>query len=382
MGDANPIRTLRDYSKPSHKGYRNTIELPEGNNVKDRKTPQRYLDVPTTSRSISLKSMDSFQCKIDHVSGGKLRDKNADESWKIIENLALYDHERWNDSKDFVKSVKAISISQGTSKTPDRRILELEDQINFLLKGPRPTSRPSSTHVPNCDDEVFVFGLAAAVSKHKEGLVLFNFDHEWIRIINVHIVHNDYLLDYHDIDMLWMFALNKYEDRIAQYDRYSKLSGARSGGLSRLWISLTCDVNGVERPVLTQMAHLVVNITFASTSIGSTSFLPSVLLMTIVGVAVVVVVAGAVVESSSVVKLSFVSQGQYMSSKAFLTSPGDLIGLLLSPLAFGHMHSQDKASSSSRTGVPVGITSTSLYSLCLDAEGEHFQLNFYCLLES
>ncbi|GKC66892.1 zinc finger, CCHC-type containing protein [Tanacetum coccineum] len=33
MGDANPIRTLEDYSKPSHEGYRNTIELPVGNNV-------------------------------------------------------------------------------------------------------------------------------------------------------------------------------------------------------------------------------------------------------------------------------------------------------------------------------------------------------------
>ncbi|GKD38632.1 cysteine-rich receptor-like protein kinase 8, partial [Tanacetum coccineum] len=31
--DENPIRTLGDYSKPSHEGYRNTIELPEGNNV-------------------------------------------------------------------------------------------------------------------------------------------------------------------------------------------------------------------------------------------------------------------------------------------------------------------------------------------------------------
>ncbi|GJR15206.1 MAK10-like protein [Tanacetum coccineum] len=28
MGDENPIRTLGDYSKPSHEGYRNTIELP------------------------------------------------------------------------------------------------------------------------------------------------------------------------------------------------------------------------------------------------------------------------------------------------------------------------------------------------------------------
>ncbi|GJW17125.1 hypothetical protein Tco_0024561 [Tanacetum coccineum] len=33
MGDKNPIRTLGDYSKPSHEGYRNTIKLPVGNNV-------------------------------------------------------------------------------------------------------------------------------------------------------------------------------------------------------------------------------------------------------------------------------------------------------------------------------------------------------------
>ncbi|GJY17433.1 zinc finger, CCHC-type containing protein [Tanacetum coccineum] len=31
MGDENPIRTLGDYSKPSHEGYRNTIELPDPN---------------------------------------------------------------------------------------------------------------------------------------------------------------------------------------------------------------------------------------------------------------------------------------------------------------------------------------------------------------
>ncbi|GKB36083.1 hypothetical protein Tco_0881025 [Tanacetum coccineum] len=33
MRDANPIRTLGDYSKSSHEGYRNTIELPVGNNM-------------------------------------------------------------------------------------------------------------------------------------------------------------------------------------------------------------------------------------------------------------------------------------------------------------------------------------------------------------
>ncbi|GJU30360.1 hypothetical protein Tco_1173949 [Tanacetum coccineum] len=34
-------------------------------------------------------------CEIDHAGGGKLRDKNTDESWEIIENLSLYDHEGW-----------------------------------------------------------------------------------------------------------------------------------------------------------------------------------------------------------------------------------------------------------------------------------------------
>ncbi|GJW94686.1 zinc finger, CCHC-type containing protein [Tanacetum coccineum] len=33
MGDANPIRTLGDYSIPILEGYRNTIELLEGNNM-------------------------------------------------------------------------------------------------------------------------------------------------------------------------------------------------------------------------------------------------------------------------------------------------------------------------------------------------------------
>ncbi|GJV40489.1 hypothetical protein Tco_1418929 [Tanacetum coccineum] len=33
MEYVNPIHTLRDYSKPSHESYGNTIELPEVNNV-------------------------------------------------------------------------------------------------------------------------------------------------------------------------------------------------------------------------------------------------------------------------------------------------------------------------------------------------------------
>ncbi|GJZ86936.1 MAK10-like protein [Tanacetum coccineum] len=231
MGDENPIRTLRDYSKPSHEGYMNTIELPVGNNVVPLRSdtirlvqngclfhglrsedPNQHLKdflklvdsldleganrerkrlrlfqfslrdqasnwlerLPagsiTTWEDLTTRFLAQFfppgrtaklrndilmfqqhqgeshseawtrfkdllqKCEIDHAAGGKLRDKNTDESWEIIENLALYDHEGCNDSKEFVKPVKAISTPQSNSKTPDRRLLELEDQIKFLLK--------------------------------------------------------------------------------------------------------------------------------------------------------------------------------------------------------------------------------------------------------
>ncbi|GJQ89767.1 MAK10-like protein [Tanacetum coccineum] len=205
MGDENPIRTLGDYSKPSHEGYRNTIELPYGTTwyLFDPTPSVNSLDLDgenrertrlrlfqfslhgqasnwlerllvgsiTTWEDFTTRFLAQFfppgrtaklcndilmfqqhhgeslseawtrfkdllqKCEIDHAAGGNLRNKNADESWEIIENLTLYDHEGWNDTKVFAKPVKAISTPQGTSKTPEQRLLELEDQINFLLKG-------------------------------------------------------------------------------------------------------------------------------------------------------------------------------------------------------------------------------------------------------
>ncbi|GJX06536.1 MAK10-like protein [Tanacetum coccineum] len=54
----------------------------------------------------------------------------------------------WDDTKEFVKLVKAIATPQSILKTPDQRLLKLEDQINFLLKGSRPAPPSSSTHNP------------------------------------------------------------------------------------------------------------------------------------------------------------------------------------------------------------------------------------------
>nr|GEW24513.1 MAK10-like protein [Tanacetum cinerariifolium] len=125
MGDANPICTLRDYSKPSHKGCRNTIELPIGNNV-DPSPHGRILllifllnsfhreglqNSTTISRCSNNIKENLSQDEIDRAAGGKLRDKNADEYWEIIENLTLYDHEAWNDLKNFIKPPQALGTT-------------------------------------------------------------------------------------------------------------------------------------------------------------------------------------------------------------------------------------------------------------------------------
>ncbi|GJZ07661.1 MAK10-like protein [Tanacetum coccineum] len=204
MGGKNHILTLGDYSKPSHEGYRNTIELPIGNNVVPLRSDTIQLvqngcsfyglrsEDPNQHLKDFLKLMDSLNLNsanrertylhlfqfslsdqasnwlerlltgsittwedlttrflpqffppgrtaklrndilirtIDQLVGGKLRDKNAKESWALLEDLALYDNESWNNPRDFAKPVKEISLPQDVPSTSDHRLIELENQI-------------------------------------------------------------------------------------------------------------------------------------------------------------------------------------------------------------------------------------------------------------
>ncbi|GKE03617.1 zinc finger, CCHC-type containing protein [Tanacetum coccineum] len=66
MGDANHICTLGDYSKPSHEGYMNTIELPVGNNV----VPLRFDTIRLVQNGCSfhgLRSEDPNQHLMDFL---------------------------------------------------------------------------------------------------------------------------------------------------------------------------------------------------------------------------------------------------------------------------------------------------------------------------
>ncbi|GKD42695.1 MAK10-like protein, partial [Tanacetum coccineum] len=205
-GDKNPIHTLGDYSRPSHEGYRNTIELPDGNNVSE--DPNQHLkdflklvdslDLDVANRERTRMRLFQFSIRdqasnwlehflegsisiwedlttrflaqffplertaklqngilmfyqhqvqifyghvnpatrqtIDQLVGGKLRDKKAKESWALLEDLALYDNESWNDPRDFSKLVKAISLPQDVLSTSDRRLIELENQFQRLME--------------------------------------------------------------------------------------------------------------------------------------------------------------------------------------------------------------------------------------------------------
>ncbi|GJT54849.1 hypothetical protein Tco_0989903 [Tanacetum coccineum] len=115
MGYENPIRTLGDYSRQSHEGYQNTLELPDGNNV----VPLRF---------------DTIRRTIDQSTGDNLCDKNAEESWALLEDLALCDNESWNDPRDFAKPFTAISLPQDVPSTSDRRLTELKNQVQHLME--------------------------------------------------------------------------------------------------------------------------------------------------------------------------------------------------------------------------------------------------------
>ncbi|GJX78603.1 hypothetical protein Tco_0326752 [Tanacetum coccineum] len=71
---------------------------------------------------------------IDQSTGGKLRDRKAEESWALLEELTLYDNESWNDPRDFAILVKAISLPQDVLSTFDRRLIELENQVQHLME--------------------------------------------------------------------------------------------------------------------------------------------------------------------------------------------------------------------------------------------------------
>ncbi|GJW54363.1 MAK10-like protein [Tanacetum coccineum] len=111
---------------------------------------------------------------IDQSVGGKLRDRNAKESWVLLEDIALYDNESWNDPRDFAKSVKAISLPQVIPSTSDRRLIELENQVQRLMEAyiapiqPTQSSLAEQNRNPSSPKRIHFFNSIDILNKEDE----------------------------------------------------------------------------------------------------------------------------------------------------------------------------------------------------------------------
>ncbi|GKA73416.1 hypothetical protein Tco_0779718 [Tanacetum coccineum] len=83
---------------------------------------------------------------IDQSAGAKLRDLNTEESWALLEDLALYDNESWNDPRDFAKPVKAITLPQDVPSTSDHRLIKLKNQVQRLMEAHLAPTQPTQVN--------------------------------------------------------------------------------------------------------------------------------------------------------------------------------------------------------------------------------------------
>ncbi|GJU29315.1 MAK10-like protein [Tanacetum coccineum] len=180
MGDANPICTLEYYSKPSHEGYRNTIELPEGNNV----VPLRSDTIRLVQNGCSfhgLRSEDPNQHLKDFLKLVDLLDLDGSiTTWedlttrfldqlfpprrtaKLRNDILMFQQhqgesllEAWTRFKDLLQKVphhginlwlQAISLPQDVSSTSDRHLIELENQVQRLMEAHLAPTQPTQVN--------------------------------------------------------------------------------------------------------------------------------------------------------------------------------------------------------------------------------------------
>ncbi|GJW77917.1 hypothetical protein Tco_0139599 [Tanacetum coccineum] len=146
MGDENPIRTLGEYSRPSHEGYRNTIELPEGNNVVPLRSDTIWL-VQNGCSFHELRSEDPNQHLKDFLKLVDSLDLDGENRERTrLQDLTLYDNDSWNDPRDFAKPVKAIALPQDVPSTSDRRLIELKNQVQRLMETHLALTQPTQVN--------------------------------------------------------------------------------------------------------------------------------------------------------------------------------------------------------------------------------------------
>nr|GEU44144.1 MAK10-like protein [Tanacetum cinerariifolium] len=157
MEDANPISTLEDYSKPSHEGYKNTIQLPKENNV----VPLRSDTIQLVQNGCSFHGLRSEDPNQHLKNFLKLVDSldldGSISTWedlttcflarffppgrtkKLLNDILMFQQHQGESlsearTREFSKQVKVISLPQDVPSTSDCRLIELEHQVQHLME--------------------------------------------------------------------------------------------------------------------------------------------------------------------------------------------------------------------------------------------------------
>ncbi|GJZ56777.1 MAK10-like protein [Tanacetum coccineum] len=164
MGDANPIRTLGDYSTPSHEGYKNPIELPKGKNVVPLRsdTIRNWLErLPVGSISTWEDLTTRFLAQFfppgmttkfcnDILMFQQHQGESLSEAWTCFKDLLQkFSHhgiELWLQVQIFYDHVypatrrttnqsAGVGTNQGILQSiSDRRLIKLEHQVQCLME--------------------------------------------------------------------------------------------------------------------------------------------------------------------------------------------------------------------------------------------------------
>ncbi|GJR49377.1 MAK10-like protein [Tanacetum coccineum] len=196
MGEENPIRTLRDYSKPSHKGYKNTISsslrsedpnqhLKDFLKLVDSLDPDGENKERTRLRLFQFSLRDQACNCLERLPAGSItiwedlttrflaqffppgrtaklsndilmfqqhHGESLSDAWtRFKELLQKFPHNGFNlwlqnDPWDFIKPVKEIALPQDVLSTSDRRLIELENQVQRLMEAHLAPTQPTQVN--------------------------------------------------------------------------------------------------------------------------------------------------------------------------------------------------------------------------------------------
>ncbi|GKD36253.1 MAK10-like protein, partial [Tanacetum coccineum] len=148
MEDENHIRTLGDYSRPSHEGYQNTTELPDGYNV----VPLRFDTIQLVQNRCSFHGLQSEDPNQHLKDFRKLVDSlNLDVANKEKTRLGLFQFSLRDQASNWIERLPTRSISTWEDLTtrffpqffpPGRTVKLQNDILMFQQHQGKPLSEP------------------------------------------------------------------------------------------------------------------------------------------------------------------------------------------------------------------------------------------------